>query len=137
MVTSPKPDGLRRVRGLASALFLALVSIPAAAQTKLTLDQLGVRKPPDLAPNYADQKVIVRGVVSARAYHFAAYTLLAFEDGPSGAVLQTPAADTRLDALHPGDEIEAEGTVSVLAGMITVVPARVAVTGRKQPPAPA
>jgi GAF domain-containing protein/CheY-like chemotaxis protein len=118
----------------------ALLSLPAAAQKQLTLEEVSARKPPDYGPAHGGETVTVRGVVSAPAYHFPGYTLLAIEDGRFGAVIaenQAPQPDTRLDALHPGEEIEVAGTVSSIAGAVTIQPERIAITGRKEPPAPA
>jgi len=84
--------------------------------------------------------VTVRGVVSAPAYHFPGYTLLAIGDGRFGAVLaalQAPQIDTRLDGLHPGEEIEVVGTVSSIAGAVTIQPERITIISRKDPPVPA
>jgi GAF domain-containing protein/CheY-like chemotaxis protein len=118
----------------------ALLSLPAAAQKQLTLEEVGTRKPPDYNPAHAGETVTVRGVVSAPAYHFPGYTLVAIDDGRFGVVitaLQEPRPDTRLDGLHSGEEIEVVGTVSSIAGGVAIQPERITITGRKEPPAPA
>src|ERR1035437_3001437 len=139
MFAGPIKGGVRRVRVVAAVL-MALASVPAAAQKQLTLEEVGARKPPDYSPAHGGEKVIVRGVVSASAYRFPGYTLVAIDDGRFGAVvaaLQAPQPDTRLDGLHPGEEIEVVGTVSSVAGAVTILPERIDTTGRKDPPAPA
>jgi GAF domain-containing protein/CheY-like chemotaxis protein len=125
---------------VAAVVCAALLSLPAAAQKQLTLEEVGARKPPDYGPAHSGETVTVRGVVSAPAYHFPGYTLLAIEDGRFGAIvaaLQAPQPDTRLDALHPGEEIEVVGRVSSIAGGVAIQPERIAFTGRTGPPAPA
>jgi GAF domain-containing protein/CheY-like chemotaxis protein len=122
---------------VAVAALAGLLCLPASAQKLLTLEEVSARKSPDYGPAHDGQKVTIRGVVNASAYHFPGYTLLAIEDGRFGAVLQEPESDTRLDGLHPGEEIEVVGTVSSQAGMTTVLPERIAIAGRKELPAPA
>jgi GAF domain-containing protein/CheY-like chemotaxis protein len=122
-----------------AAVFGALLSFPAAAQKQLTLEEVSARKPPDYGPAHGGERVTVRGVVSVPAYHFPGYTLVAIDDGRFGAVvaaLQAPQPDTRLDGLHPGEEIEVAGTVSSIAGAVTIRPEHITITGRKEPPAP-
>src|SRR5271157_5605560 len=124
MVASPVAAGPRRARVVVAA-FAALLSFPAAAQKQLTLEEVSARTPPDYGPAHGGQTVTVRGVVSAPAYHLPGYTLLAMDDGRFGAVLavlQAPEPDTRLDALHPGEEIEVVGTVFSIAGAVTIRP---------------
>jgi len=138
MVKGPIAGGLRC--GRVAVVFAALLSLPAAAQKQLTLEEVGVRKLPDYSPAHGGEAVTVRGVVSAPAYHFPGYALVAIDDGRFGAVvaaLQAPQPDTRLDGLHPGEEIEVVGTVSSIAGEVIIRPERIAITGRKEPPAPA
>jgi GAF domain-containing protein/CheY-like chemotaxis protein len=125
---------------VAAVMCAALLSLPAAAQKQLTLEEVGARKPPEYSPAHGGETVTVRGVVSAPAYHFPGYTLVAISDGRFGAAiaaLQEPQPDTRLDGLHPGEEIEVVGTVSSIAGGVTIQPERITITGRKDAPAPA
>jgi len=139
MVASPVAAGPRRARVVAAA-FAALLSFPAAAQKQLALEEVSARTPPEYGPAHGGETVTVRGVVSAPAFHFPGYTLLAMDDGRFGAVLadfQVPQPNTRLDALNPGEEIEVVGTVSSIAGQVTIKPERIEITGRKEPPAPA
>jgi GAF domain-containing protein/CheY-like chemotaxis protein len=123
-----------------AAVFAALLSFPAAAQKQLTLEEVSSRKIPDYSPAHGGETVTVRGVVSAPAYHFPGYAVVAIDDGRFGAVLatlQSPQPDTRLDGVHPGEEIEVVGTVFSIAGAVTIRPERIAITGRKDPSAPA
>src|ERR1035441_8785619 len=139
MVAGPITGSLRCGR-VAAVMCAALLSLPAAAQKQLTLEEVGGRKPPDYSPAHSGEMVTVRGVVSAPAYHFPGYTLLAIDDGRFGAViaaLKTPQPDTKLDGLHSGEEIEVVGTVSAIAGGVTIEPQSITITGRKEPPAPA
>ena len=84
---------------------------------------------------YAGQKVSVRGVVSAPAFHFQEYTMLAIQDGHNGGVLKVPMTDTSLDRYRPGDEMEAEGTVGVQYGMTVLEPEKITVFGPQTAPA--
>jgi GAF domain-containing protein/CheY-like chemotaxis protein len=125
---------------VAAVIFAALLCLPAAAQKQLSLEEVSARKPPDFSPAHAGETVTVRGVVSASAYHFPGYTLLAIDDGRFGAVLaalQAPQPDTRLDGLHAGEEIEVVGAVSSVAGGVTIQPQLITIIGRKEPSAPA
>jgi GAF domain-containing protein/CheY-like chemotaxis protein len=122
------------------AVFAVLLSFPAAAQKRLTLEEVSARHPPDYSPAHGGETVTVRGVVSAPAYHFPGYAVVAIDDGRFGAVvatLQAPQPDTRLDALHPGEEIEVVGTVSSIAGAVTIQPESINLRGRKDQPTPA
>ena len=96
-----------------------------------------MRKLPDYDAALAGETVTVRGVISAPPFHFPEYTLAAIQDGDGGAALQAPRGSAALDALRPGDDVEAEGVVAGLAGMPVVVIGRVAVVGSEPPPVPA
>ena len=139
MIAGPIADVVRRALAVAT-VFATLLPFPAAAQKRLTLEEVSARKPPDYSPVHSGETVTVRGVVSAPAYHFPGYALLAIDDGRFGAVVAAPEApqpDTRLDGLHPGEEIEVAGTVSSIAGAVTIQPERITIISRKDPPVPA
>lgn len=123
-------------RGAALGVCLALYSFSLPAQTRISLSQLATRSGPDFAAKFAGQKVVVRGVVSARSHHFADYTTLAFQDGRYGGVLKLPLPDASLDQYAPGDEIEAQGTVVMQYGMTMLVPEEILTLGHKDPPQP-
>jgi GAF domain-containing protein/CheY-like chemotaxis protein len=135
MAAIPKPHGMSRFRGMTLPMLLALGGISAAGQTRISLKQLETRKPPDYTPVYDGRNVLIRGVVSANAYHLPGFTILPIQDERSGGVLQVPQESTQLSAYQPGDELEVEGTVSSLYGTVTVVPTRLTAVGRKRPPA--
>jgi len=134
MVAIPKPAGVSPCLGLALGLCLALANLPAAGQTKLSLDRLESRTLPEFTPAYEGRSVSIRGVVATAAYQVPGFTLLAIQDPVGGGVLQLPQGNTLLSGYLPGDELEVEGTVSSLFGAVTVVPTHIAVLGRKQPP---
>jgi GAF domain-containing protein len=119
------------------ALALALACLPALAQERVTCADLRLRKLPNFDSARAGETVIVRGVVSAPPFHFPDYTLAAIQDGDGGAVIQAPKGSAALDALRPGDDVEAEGVVTGLAGMPVVVIGRIAMVGSAPPPLPA
>ncbi|MGA3098975.1 MAG: GAF domain-containing protein [Bryobacteraceae bacterium] len=118
-------------------LALAAACLPATAQERVTCADLRSRKLPNFDPALAGETVIVRGVASAPAFHFPDYTLAAIQDSDGGAVIQAPKGSAALDALRPGDEVEAEGVVAGLAGMPVVALGRIAVVGSATPPVPA
>jgi GAF domain-containing protein/CheY-like chemotaxis protein len=134
MVTTSNPVGVSRCLGLALGLCLALASLPVAGQTRLSLDLLESRKPPEFTPLYEGRSVSIRGVVATGAYHLPGYTLLAIQDPGGGGVLQMPQGNIQLYSYHPGDELEVEGTVQSLFGAVTVVPTHIDVLGRKRVP---
>jgi hypothetical protein len=101
----------------------------------MTLEQMGARAAPNFTPAHDGETVEIAGVVSMPPFHFTGYTLLAIEDGKYGAVLNVKSGDGRLDELHPGDQIEVDGTVGALAGLVVVHPARIAVVRHVRPPA--
>src|SRR5882724_1216193 len=103
--------GVIRWRGLALGLCLALGLPLSSADRRISLQELGSRNPADFSARNLGQTVVVRGVVSAPAYHFTDYNLLAIEDRSHGGVLKVPARDKWLDRFRPGEEVEAEGKV--------------------------
>ena len=136
MAASQDAMCLTRWRSVGVAVCLALACTPLIAQSRISLAQLGFRAAPDYSAVYADQKVIVRGVVSAPAFHFAQFSLLAIQDARNGGVLKLPVPDSSLDRFRPGDEIEASGTVVTQYGMTMLAPETLTVVGRTTPPQP-
>jgi CheY-like chemotaxis protein len=127
--------GLNRFR-LVFAVALVSAGCLAQAQSTLTLEQATSRKAPDYTPVYAGQSVVVRGVVSSPAFHFPGYALLAFQQEGHGAVLYVPASENEIGNYKPGDDLQVEGIVSSLAGMVTILPVKIQLLGRKPAPAP-
>src|ERR1017187_1961517 len=136
MAASPVAVRVTRWPGAALGVCLALACDPLGAQTRITLSQLGFRKGPDYSATYAGQRGIVRGVGSAPGFHFAECSTLAIQDGNNGGVLKVALPDSSLDRYHPGDELEAEGTVVMQNGMTMVGPEKVTVLGRRAAPQP-
>jgi signal transduction histidine kinase len=127
---------LRRVACLPLALAAIWVSPPACAQARLTLEEVAERRPPDFTPVHAGENVIVRGVVSARVFHFPDHSLLAFEESGHGGVVQVPGSGREVASYQPGDQLEIAGTVSAAAGMVFIVPSKIRVLGHETPPTP-
>src|SRR5689334_18136367 len=93
------PTGrVNRFALLTLTLVAALSAFRAPAQVRLSLEQLNARKAPQYTPAYAGQAVTVRGIVSAPAFHFPFYTLLAIQQPGRGGVLEFPESDRT-----PGD----------------------------------
>jgi CheY-like chemotaxis protein len=136
MAASADATGLTHWHSVVLALLLAQVCLPVRAQTRISLAQLGFRKAPDYASTLAGKMVIVRGVVSVPARHFAEYNTLSIQDGHHGGMLKVPIPNTWLDRYHPGEELEAAGTVIMQYGMTMLVPDKITVLGRTATPQP-
>jgi GAF domain-containing protein len=136
MAASPDAIRITRWRGVLLGVCLAVACTPVRAQTRISLAQLGFRTDPDFAATYAGQNVVVRGVVSAPALHFAEYSTLAIQDGRNGGVLKLPVPDSSLDRYRPGEQIEAQGAVVMQYGMTMLVPEKITVLGRTAAPQP-
>ena len=121
---------------LAVTLAGSVFAIRASAQPQLSLLELGSRTKTDYSPAYLGQRVTVKGTANAILFRFPGYSILSIQDDRAGAALQTSPDSTMLDGFYPGDEVEATGTVTRLAGMVTVVVERIAKIGRKSPPLP-
>ena len=106
------------------------------AQTRLSLLEAGSRSAPEYSPAYLNRKVTIRAVVNSPLFQFPGYSVLGIEDDRAGGALQVPWNSNMLAGFHPGDEVEATGTVALLAGMATVVPDVVTRVGEKPAPAP-
>jgi len=122
-------------RKLVPVLCLALCLAPAFAQKRISLAELCKRNNTDFAPLYAGQKVTIHGVVSMPAFHFPGYALLPIQDATNGAVLKL-SEGTKWTDQRPGDEIEAEGTVGMQAGMPVLEPDSLMVQSHRRAPTP-
>ncbi len=136
MAAGPGKGKMRSARlwALVGAAFLCL---PLSAQTHISLAEVSARRPPDYTAVHLDESVTVRGVVDAPPFRFPEYTILTLQDGLAGGALELPNPDTSLDFLHPGDEIEATGTVATLAGMVVIHPVSFITLGHRNRPAAA
>jgi GAF domain-containing protein/CheY-like chemotaxis protein len=128
--------GVIRRRGRVLGVCLILGLPLWSAERRITLQELGSRNISDYSTRLAGESVVVRGVVSAPAYHFTDYNLLAFEDRSHGGCLKVPAAEPWLERFKPGDEIEAAGKVVVQYGMPMVAPESILVVGHRTPSGP-
>src|SRR5262245_55848842 len=129
MARSANAAGVVRGRGWATGLCL-LAGLPLfSADNRISLQELGSRTTQDHIPRLVGQRVSVRGVVNASAFHFTDYNLLAIEDQSWGGLLKVVAGDSWLDRFKPGDEIEARGQVAVQYGMPVLIPERIDVLG--------
>ncbi|MEO8371874.1 MAG: GAF domain-containing protein [Candidatus Solibacter sp.] len=129
------PGATPGVSKLVLTFLLAACALPA--QTLTPLYQINTRVGADHGPALAGQKVTLRGVVSARAFHFSErYNTLAIQDSYAGAVLRSAAADTSLNNFSPGDEIQAQGTVIAQYGMSMLQVESIALLGHKPVPQP-
>jgi GAF domain-containing protein/CheY-like chemotaxis protein len=121
---------------LAVAGYLAGACVSVSGQTRLSLLDVAARSAPDFSPVNLNRKVTVRGVVNSSLYRFPGYTILGIQDDHSGGALHVNPDSNILDSYHPGDEVEATGTITRLAGMVTVLAERVSRVGRKEAPSP-
>jgi len=116
---------------------MALVCLPVSAQTRLTLQEAGLRRASaDFVPAHLGQEVSVSGTVNSVAFHFPGYSLLAIEDGQFGAVLQLTGNELHPDAFQPGNRVDASGTVAALEGAVVIRANKLTMVGQTQPPAP-
>jgi signal transduction histidine kinase len=120
---------------VAAAIF-ALTALPGFGQTVISLAEFNARAGANSAPTRVGQKVSLRGVVPAPAFHFPDYTLLAIQSGQRGAVLKTGPEDEGLNPLLPGDEVQASGVVEALGGATVLSVERISVTGHTAAPTP-
>src|SRR5450432_4272643 len=135
MVGSPRPGYVRRLRGSALALGLALVCLPVAAQDTISLREVNLRNPAaEYTPTNLNRKVTVSGVVNSLPFLFPSYSLVAFQANGYGAVVRVAGDDRRLDTFKPGEQIRVTGTIAVFAGMPVIIPDTVAKFGEVQPP---
>jgi CheY-like chemotaxis protein len=133
----PGEGNLRQPRGLALALLVALACLPVCAQPVLTLEEVGLRNSAaDFVPAHQGQKVTVSGIVNSSAFRFPTYALLAIEQDGSGAVLQLGGKEMQPDSFHPGDRVEASGTVDALQGAVVIRVDRIKKVGQVSPPHP-
>lgn len=112
-----------------------LASGPGQAQTRVTLAEAARRQPPDFAPVLQGHDVEVRGIVSHAPVRIMHYVHVAIQDAsPSGLVLD--AEDTKLDSLHPGDEVVARGVLQLRSGLPVVKVREAAMVAKRTPPPP-
>jgi GAF domain-containing protein/CheY-like chemotaxis protein len=101
----------------------------------LSIRQVNERRLPDLEAAHAGERAVIRGTVNSRAFRFRSYSILTIEDSGGGAALQAFGEDRqRLEVQQPGDEIEAHGVVSMVDGMVVLVPDQVTLLARQSPP---
>lgn len=135
MVGCPNPGRLRTVCRALLAVAGTLACVHAA--TLLPLNEINRRNSPIATPVHLDEKVIVRGVVNATPYHFPEYDMTGIQDEKGqSALLKVMTPGSRLESLHPGDDVEVQGTVAFYAGAVSIVPDAIKVLGRKAPPLP-
>src|SRR5689334_23656125 len=136
MASSANAAGLICSRIALVGVYLALNHVPLHAQKRLSLAELGARNSTDFSPTYLGQRVTVRGIVSAPAFHFPDYAMVAIQDENRGAILKFTSPQASLDSLRPGDDVEAQGIVGMQFGMTVVQPDSIVIQGRKPAPKP-
>lgn len=105
------------------------------AQTKITLQQAGSRVPPDFAPKYEGEEILVSGQVSAPPIWITDSYYVAIQDaGAYGLLLQ--GAPHQFLGLEPGDWVEAQGLLARRGGRPVLLPRDVRRIGHDAPPAP-
>lgn len=127
---------VRAASGLVLAALGLVVCLLAQDTMQLSVEQASSRNPNDFSPAYAGKRVAVRGIVSSAAFHFLEYDVLPFHGERGGMAIRSGAADTRLDAYLPGDELEIVGVVSQLAGMPVIDATDIRLAGRVSPAPP-
>jgi len=134
-------SGYRRVTSAAFLTLLAVGNLPGAEADErapaaiLSLRQMNERRLPDSTSAHAGERALIRGTVNARVFRFRGYSILTIEDATAGAALQMFGDDRQqLEAYRPGDAIEADGVVSMVDGMVVLVPDRITLVARQSPP---
>ena len=108
----------------------------AFAQVDLTTREAGERRQSDFSPKHLGQTVRVRGRVCTGPVHILElYTQIGIEQDSYGLVLEMPQSDARIDALAPGDDVEASGTIAMRGGLPVVAANDLRVLGHSTPPA--
>jgi signal transduction histidine kinase len=134
----------RRAIGIA-ALAVVLVC-PAIPQTKpvpstktpppkITLEQAGTRTGKDRVPAYEGKDVLVAGEVSTRPIWITDSFYVAIQDDAFFGLVLRPEIP-QLPDLTPGDWVEAQGTISIRAGLPILVPRTIRRLRHLTPPAP-
>ena len=136
MAKSTGAPAIANWRGLVLAVGFVLLPTLNASEVRLSFEQLAARNSPDYSPAHLGENVVVRGVVSLPAVHFADYTLLPLQAGSGAGLVKVAATDGLLDRFHPGDEVEVAGKVGVQYGLPVVEPENILVVGHKPVPAP-
>jgi len=133
----PREGDLRQPRRCALALAAVLACLPGSAQTRLTLQEAGLRNAAaDYVPVHLGQKIVVSGTVNSAAFHFPGYRLVAIEDGEFGAILELTAGSFQPDSLRPGDQVTATGVVAALDGAVVIRAEKLNTVGHTNPPSP-
>src|SRR5438874_4930293 len=118
-------------RGIAALLCcLASPCLLSTGSRRVSLEELDTRVSGTFEPRLLGRNVLVRGVIVAPVFHFVDYNLLVIEDG-AGGILRSATGDKWLEKFRPGEEIEAEGKVSVQYGMPVLLPDTITIVGRK------
>ncbi len=114
---------------------LSLLVFTAAAQTKLTLQQVGSRTGRDFVPTYEGQQALVRGQVYTQPIWIAdSYYLPIQDEAHYGLLLRT--SSSLFQGFSPGDWVEAQGVVANRAGLPILVPQTVRRLRHTPPPTP-
>jgi signal transduction histidine kinase len=115
---------------------LAGGALPLAAQpVTLSLEQAGSRRPPEYAPTYEGQEVVVQGEVPYRAIRYAEYSHLHIQDETfHGLTLE--ASEAVLAQVTPGDVVEVRGRVSKRAGLPIILVSGIKRVGSRPAQAP-
>jgi CheY-like chemotaxis protein len=128
--------GRLRRWGVGVPILGALAATVMPAQQHITLWQLETRSGPDYSATYKGQLVSIHGVVSAAAFRFPEYNLLAIQDGHNGGMLELPLSGPIAGPFAPGDELDVAGVVAMRYGMTVLIAERINVVAHKKTPEP-
>src|SRR2546427_7784880 len=113
---------------------LLLLSVSAAAQPTLSLEDAAARKPPEFTPLHEDRVVVVTGQVSIAPVRLSNFLHVAIQERGHGLVLE--GSGSIFDRLSPGDWVEAQGRISKRAGLPVVVVSKITPVSNGAPPEP-
>lgn len=133
----PERSLSRRIssRRLLRAVLCLALAIPAAAQTRLTLEQASSRQPPDYAPAYEGKEIVVQGEVPYRPVQIVEFYHLHIQDDTyHGLTLE--GSKEQFDGITAGDVLEVRGVLGNRAGLPVLVPSSIARLTSRPAPAP-
>jgi signal transduction histidine kinase len=118
--------------GLVICLTLTTLS---PAETRLTLQQAGLRVGPDSTPAYDGKDVVVSGRVSSLPLSVSDSHYLPIQDDAAYGMLLL-GSERQFQGLEPGDWVEAQGTIVKRAGVPVLIPREIRRLSRSTHPAP-
>ena len=93
---------------------------PGGTPVEIGLDQAASRNPVSYTPTRLNEKVIIHAAASSTVFQFPGYRWLPVQDQAGNGIFLEDSG-TLLDAIVPGDDVEATGIIGIRAGMPVVI----------------